>query len=47
MKTIAMILVLLATLTPRPIHAEGSTDLVGLEKLYKLEKIMLSSMGIK
>jgi len=45
MKIIAMILVLLVA--PKPIHAEGSTDIVGLKKLYKLERIMLSSMGIK
>jgi hypothetical protein len=47
MKKIAMILVLLIAFTPKPVHAEGSTDLVGLKKLYKLERIMLSSMGIK
>jgi len=42
---ILMILVLL--IIAEPIHPEGSTDLAGLKELYRLEKIMLSSMGIK
>lgn len=42
-----MILILSTTLIPKSIHAEGSTDLIGLKKLYKLERIMLLSMGIK
>ncbi len=42
-----MILILFTMLIPKPIHAEGSTNIIGLKKLYKLERIMLSSMGIK